>query len=138
MSVTAAAATQMRTISPYFIVNDVVQSAEYYRDRLGFDFRRFWGDPPCFVMVHRDGVQIMLKQLERPGQSRPNRTVDADAPWDAYIYVRDVEALYQELKARGAKIIRLPERTFYEMTEIEVEECNGYVLCFGQDTSRPK
>jgi uncharacterized glyoxalase superfamily protein PhnB len=138
MSVTTPTGTQMRSVSPYFIVDDVVKSAEYFPDRLGFQFHRYWGDPPCFVMVHRDGVQIMLKQLEQSGHRRPNRTVDADAPWDAYIYVNDVEALYQELRARGAKIIRLPERTFYEMTEIEVEECNGYVLCFGQDASRPK
>ena len=43
-----------------FVVDDVVKSAEYYRDVLGFSFNRYWGDPPCFVMVERDGVEFFL------------------------------------------------------------------------------
>jgi len=34
------------------------KSAEYYRDVLGFSFNRYWGEPPCFVMLERDGVQL--------------------------------------------------------------------------------
>ena len=40
-------------ISPCFLVDDVVKSAEYYRDVLGFHFERYWGEPPCFVIVIR-------------------------------------------------------------------------------------
>ena len=43
-----------------FVVDDVVKSAEYYRDVLGFSFNRYWGEPPCFVMLERDGVQFFL------------------------------------------------------------------------------
>ncbi len=28
-----------------------------------------------------------------------------------------------------------PESTFYDPREIEVDDCNGYAICFGQDTS---
>jgi catechol 2,3-dioxygenase-like lactoylglutathione lyase family enzyme len=28
-----------------FVVDDVVKSAEYYRDVLGFSFNRYWGHP---------------------------------------------------------------------------------------------
>src|SRR6516164_7686929 len=58
-------------IAPYFIVDDVVATANYYRDKLGFQYERFWGEPPCFCMVHRNGVVIMLKQLEKKGLMRP-------------------------------------------------------------------
>ena len=53
----------MWTIAPYFIVDDVVTTANYYRDSLGFDYERFWGDPPRFCMVRRNGIIIMLSQL---------------------------------------------------------------------------
>jgi hypothetical protein len=38
-------------ISASFIVDDVVKMAEYFRDVLGFSFNRYWGEPPCFVIV---------------------------------------------------------------------------------------
>jgi hypothetical protein len=39
------------SISPSFLVDDVVATAEYYRDVLGFSFDRYWGEPPCFVIL---------------------------------------------------------------------------------------
>src|SRR5205085_6622128 len=65
---------RLLTITPFFIVDDVVRSAEYYRDVLGFSFDRCWGEPPCFVMVRRGDVEIMLSSAAGPGHVRPNRT----------------------------------------------------------------
>ena len=41
------------SVAPYFIVDDVVVTANFYRDKLGFHYERFWGDPPRFCMVQR-------------------------------------------------------------------------------------
>jgi predicted enzyme related to lactoylglutathione lyase len=127
---------KFKGVSPSFLVDDVVKSAEFYRDVLGFSFDRYWGEPPCFVIVIRDYAEISLGNPGSPGLMRPNRKAHPDAAWDAYIWVEDVENLHRELNAKGAKIIRGPESTFYNTREIEVEDCNGYVICFGQDTSR--
>jgi len=51
---------QTWNIAPYFIVDDVVSTANYYRDKLGFHYDRFWGEPPSFCMVKRNGIVIML------------------------------------------------------------------------------
>ena len=73
------------SIAPYFIVDDVVATANYYRDKLGFGYERFWGEPPCFCMVRRNGVIIMLGQLEKCGVMRPNRVVDPEGgAWDTF------------------------------------------------------
>lgn len=125
---------KLKGISPSFLVDDVVKSAEFYRDVLGFTFNRYWGEPPCFVIVVRDYAEISLGNPGVPGLMRPNRKAHPETAWDAYIWVEDVEALHRELTAKGAKILRGPESTFYNTREIEVEDCNGYVLCFGQDT----
>ena len=53
---------QLLRVNPYFLVENVFESAEYYRDVLGFHFHQFWGEPPQFVMVIRDGLQVMLHQ----------------------------------------------------------------------------
>src|SRR5688572_22450720 len=95
-------------IAPYFLVDDVVARANYYRDQLGFHYERFWGEPPAFCMVMRNGVVIMLSQLCAPARMRPNRFAgpeESDA-WDAYVWVDNADALHAEFVAKGVKVTR--------------------------------
>lgn len=125
----------LNSVCVCFIVDDVVRAAEYYRDVLGFSFQRYWGEPPCFVMLARDGVEFFLSGDGTKGQVRPNHAAHPDFTWDAYVRCRDVDALYQEFKGKGAEIVREPEVAFYQMKEFEVKDCNGYIVCFAQDVS---
>ena len=120
-------------VAPYLIVDDIFQAAEFYRDKLGFQFDRIWGEPPQFVIVHRDAVHLMLKSVGSPGHARPNHRVNPDACWDAYIWVKNADALYEELRARGVKITREICDTDYGCRDFDVEDNSGYILCFGQD-----
>ena len=121
-------------IAPYFIVDDVVTTANYYRDKLGFQYERFWGEPPCFCMVCRSGIVIMLAQLEKTGVMRPNRIVDPEGgAWDAYIWIENADALHAEFKPKGVKIVRGICDQPYGCRDFDVEDCNGYRLCFGQN-----
>jgi len=120
-------------VAPYLIVDDIFESAEFYRDKLGFEFNRIWGEPPQFVIVHRDGVHIMLKSIGSRGSVRPNYSVYEDACWDAYIWIKDADALYEELRSRGVKITREIEDAPYGCRDFDVEDNTGYILCFGQD-----
>jgi uncharacterized glyoxalase superfamily protein PhnB len=123
---------KLYNIAPYLIVDDIFESAAFYRDKLGFDFNRIWGEPPQFVIVHRDGVEIMLKSIGSTGHVRPNHRVYEDAPWDAYIWIKDADALYEELRSRGVKITREIENAPYGCRDFDVEDNSGYILCFGQ------
>ena len=126
--------TDRWSIAPYFIVDDVVATANFYRDQLGFHYDRFWGDPPAFCMVKRGGILVMLSQLETTGVMRPNRLAgDNGDAWDAYIWVDDADALYEEFKARGVKIVRGLCDQPYGNRDFDIEDCNGYRLCFGHD-----
>lgn len=120
------------SIAPYFFVEDVVATANYYRDKLGFSYPRFWGEPPCFTMVQRGGIWIMLSQLPKPGLMRPNRKADpAGEAWDAYIWVDDADALHAEFTSKGVKIARGLCDQRYGCRDFDVEDCNGFRLCFG-------
>lgn len=122
------------SVAPYFIVDDVVASANYYRDTLGFHYRMLWGEPPCFTIVRRGGASIMLKQAEAVGLIRPNAKADPES-WDAYLWIENADALYAELSAKGAKIARPICDQEYGCRDFDVEDCNGYRLCFGHDIS---
>lgn len=85
-------------------------------------------------MVCRNGVVIMLSQLEQTGVMRPNRLADPEgSAWDAYIWIDNANALGAEFKAKGVKIIRDVCDQHYGCRDFDVEDCNGYRLCFGQD-----
>ena len=123
------------SIAPYFIVDDVVGTANYYRDKLGFQYDRFWGEPPCFCMVYRSGVVIMLSQLPTKGHMRPNHLAEGEAgeAWDAYIWVENADALHAEFKTKNVKIPRGICDQPYGCRDFDVEDCNGYRLCFGKN-----
>src|SRR5688500_20166091 len=102
MPETLVAARPRWSIAPYFIVDDVVATANYYRDSLGFRYERFWNDPPSFCMVQRSGVVIMLAELESSGVVRPNRVVDPEGTaWDASIWLDDADGLHDEVRSTG-------------------------------------
>ena len=133
----AATARPHWRVAPFFIVDDVVATANFYRDKLGFQYDRFWGEPPCFCMVHRSGVVIMLSMLSQPentGKMRPNSLADPRGEaWDAYVWVENADALYEEYQAKGVKIARKICDKPYGNRDFDIEDCNGYRLCFGSD-----
>ena len=118
--------------APVLLVRDVVAAAEHYRDKLGFSFERFWGDPPCFCMPHRDRHIVMLSQATDPKRVVPHHTV-APSLWNIYFWVDDVEAVYAELKDRGATIDYDLCVQPYGCKEFGVQDLDGYDIAFGQD-----
>jgi predicted enzyme related to lactoylglutathione lyase len=133
------AASRRWAIAPYLVVDDVVATANFYRDMLGFRYDRFWGDPPAFCMVKRNGIVIMLSQIEGAGAMRPNRLADPEGgAWDAYVWVDDADALHAEFRARGVTIAREICDQLYGCRDFDVEDCNGFRLCFGHDTESPR
>ncbi len=121
-------------IAPYFIVDDIIAAANFYRDKLGFQYERFWGEPPRFCMVWRRGIIIMLSQLDERALMHPNgRVAPDDGPWDAYIWVDDADALHDEFVSKGVTIARPLCDQMYGNRDFDIEDCNGYRLCFGHD-----
>ena len=128
MQTERAKTVEFKSIAPSFVVSDVVATAEYYRDVLGFAILGYFADPPVFAMVGRGGVEIHFGKADAEPQ-RSNlefRQISSDA----YIWVSDVYALFDELKAKGADIIEGPVMRIYNCLELEVRDCNGFKLVF--------
>jgi catechol 2,3-dioxygenase-like lactoylglutathione lyase family enzyme len=124
---------QITSAAPAFLVADVFETAEYYRDVLGFSFDRFFGQPPSFVIVERGDVRLMFRQPRNPAAPRASNTAAIADFSDVFLYVDDVEALATELREKGADIVHGPtERPIWNGKELQVRDCNGWVLAFGQ------
>lgn len=125
---------RISSASPVLLVADVVGAARYYTDKLGFTVERFWGEPPSFTIARRDGVSIMLNQVDPGDTFRPNGAYDGR--FSVYLYVEDADALHAELAAKGADIICAPEDQPYMMREFQVRDLDGHVLGVGHDISK--
>lgn len=122
---------KFKSIAPQLVVPDVVKTAEFYRDQLGFTILGYFADPPVFAMVARDGVEIHFGKAD--GDTvQLNSSVRKGIGSDVYIWVSDINALYDELAARNVEIIEGPVRRIYESVEVVVRDCNGFQLVFAE------
>ena len=118
-------------VAPQFVVDDLVKTAEFYRDSLGFTIGDYFLDPPVHVILTRDVAQVFLAKSEgTPGVS--NRKLKP-VGIDAYFRIRGVEALHASLLQTGVKILEAPVTRVYGMRELVIEDCNGFVLVFGEE-----
>jgi uncharacterized glyoxalase superfamily protein PhnB len=120
--------------TPVLLVRDVVKAAGYYTEKLGFTVERFWGEPPAFTIARRDGVFIMLNQVDAGESFRANG--DYDGRFSVYLDVDDADALHKEFAAKGADIVCPPEDQPYMMREFQVRDLDGHLLGCGHDISR--
>jgi catechol 2,3-dioxygenase-like lactoylglutathione lyase family enzyme len=122
--------SRLRNYHPLLLVVSVAETVDYYRTKLGFEHAQptlaaDWLEAD-FALMRRDDVYVMFKAL--PGvQPNPNGRVH-----DAFIFVRELEPLRDELRRNGVKIqreIAVAEgegvRAFY------FEDNNGYLFCCG-------
>ncbi len=117
--------------APILLVKDVVAAANYYRDQVGFRYERFWGEPPDFCILERDGYHLMLAQVADARAVVPHWKVRTNM-WNVYFWVDDVRAMYEELQARGAKIDYELGMQPYGVLEFGIQDLDGYDIAFGQ------
>ena len=120
-------------IRPFFIVNDLQASIAYYRDRLGFQLE-FEGpaEGPFYAGLSRDQAGVMLKAIATEVPPVPNHTRHASARWDAYVYTRDPDALFEEFGRRGAVFVTRLSFIDDGLWGFEIADADGYVLAFFQ------
>lgn len=128
---TASGVTQITGLSPQFLVDDLPIAIEYYRDKLGFapDFVY----ESFYASVSRDGFSIHLKCAPKSVGDRTHRKQNEHL--DAYVRVRGVEALFEELASKGARVIRRLEERPWACKDFYVEDPDGYILCFSEETA---
>jgi predicted enzyme related to lactoylglutathione lyase len=105
--------------APVLHVPDVLATAAFYRDLLGFiwDF----GDE-TYAVVWRDNSAIHFVR-------------DESGPRGVHLFqwVKDVDAYYREIVDRGATVPEEPADQPYGIREFGVRDINGVGIVFGQD-----
>ena len=115
---------------PVLGVRDVRRAVDHYRDVLGFSCSEDSifappGHEAVYALLTRDGCTIHL-QIRRHERASTREAIEGDA----YVIVPDVDALFEELRGRGARIHREPMDEAYGMRDFTVEDPDGNRIAF--------
>ncbi len=117
--------------APILLVKDVSKAANYWRDKLGFEYDGLFNDPPDFCIVQRGGVSVMLAEVDASIEIVPHWKVKSQM-WNVYIYVEDVDSYYEEVKQRGGIIDYHIGDKPYGCREFGVQDLEGHDIAIGQ------
>jgi catechol 2,3-dioxygenase-like lactoylglutathione lyase family enzyme len=120
----------LEAIAPLVPVRDPAASAAFYEQALGF--RTLTLNPATrYALVGRDAARVALVGGMDAAALEATRTQIA-----AYIYVRDLDALWSELgpglQALPEGRVRAPFEQSYGMREFHVKDPDGFLIFFGE------
>lgn len=116
---TSSAPATLGSVIPLLRVENLEASITYYVQRLGFHLQ--WRADPV-ASVARDRTALMLSERDQ-GRS---------GTW-LWISTSDVDALYGELRRRGAQLRSPPTNYPWGSRECQIGDPDGHVLRFGAD-----
>ncbi|MCZ8257945.1 MAG: VOC family protein [Polaromonas sp.] len=118
--------TQINSTTFVLAVRDLEISKAFYIEKLGFD-EDFSVDGWAFLS--RDVCQVRLGHC--PDAVPASEC--GDHSWFAYLHVSDAQAMYSDLKSRGAPILHDIEDKAWGFREFSVMTSDGHRIVFGQD-----
>ena len=121
-------------ITAVLIVPEIEKCLPFWVERMGFDktIEVPEGDRLGFVILARDGAELMLQSAESVRKDAP-QFLPRDGS-QAALFI-EVDDFADALKRLGGYPIALPERTtFYGMREIGVLEPAGHIVIFAART----
>jgi catechol 2,3-dioxygenase-like lactoylglutathione lyase family enzyme len=117
---------------PVLLARDLEATIDFYTRLLGFklDFRH--GEPTSYVGFSRGNAFLHYAAAAPVGGGNSVAWRPGMQPADVNFFVRDVDALHEEFRQRGAAILAEPKTQSYGIRDLDVRDPNGYVLRFNQ------
>jgi catechol 2,3-dioxygenase-like lactoylglutathione lyase family enzyme len=112
-----------------FPCNDILKTADFYEQVLGFHAVRYLHASEPHVCLYRDDTEIILTKTNNE-RVLPNR-LRYGYGYDAYFITFMQEELQQEFLDKGAKIVRPLSITDYQNKEFVLEDIDGRHIAFG-------
>ena len=103
------------TATPYLITNDAASAIEFYKKAFGATERMRLKDPSGKVM-HAEiivGASTIMMADEFPDMNAVSPQSLGGSPVSIHLYVEDVDAMFGQAVAAGAKVCRAVEDQFY-------------------------
>jgi uncharacterized glyoxalase superfamily protein PhnB len=95
------------TLTPYLTVKDAPRAIEFYKQAFGAEVRGIHYAPDGKIMNAdlKIGDSILLVAEEFPGMGAKSPLSLGDSPVTIHLYVEDVDKLFNQAVAAGAKVV---------------------------------
>ena len=123
---TLASKSTVEGAATIFVVRDLPRSLQHFRDILGFHEGFTYGSPPWYASVERGGLIIHLQAGDHTKRQPGHAAV--------YAFTDNVDALYEELRSKGANVLQAPKDYPYGMRDFSVADPDGNQLTFGMES----
>ena len=107
-----------------FKVSNIEESIDFYTRLLPFSLTFSWGNPTEYAVLKNGGVSIHLA-------AHPEKKIKQEGLSHIYIFVYDVEAIFNLCADNGIKIKSQPAIRDYKMKDFDIEDLDGNILTFG-------
>lgn len=111
---------------PVLTVHNVEETIKYWQEVFGFPDKWMWGDPPTHGAVSWHGAQVQFSYDPALAATSRGNAI--------FVRVRQLEALYDFHKEKGADIVAPLENKPWGMAGYTVRDLNGYYIDFGGQT----
>lgn len=123
----------MKKLTPVILVEEIEPCLAFWVERLGFAKTAEVpeGDKLGFVMLNKDGVEVMYQSRASPAKDLPQlATGEFRSTTALFIEVSGLDDIIGKLK--GAEVVVPERKTFYGARELGVREPGGSVVVFAE------
>ena len=128
------------TLIPYLTVINAEDSIKFYEEAFGLKAAQISKNEKnniTHVEMKKEDVTFMFSHEGAYTDSdwgaplKSPATMNVTMPISLYVYCPDVDALYQQAIAHGAKSVKEPQDAFWGDRFCQITDINGYTWLFG-------
>ena len=107
-----------------FKVSNINESIDFYTKLLQFNLSFSWGNPTEYAVLKKGGVSI---HLSSPTKNHIKEKIQSHI----YVFVYDIDRIYNQCKNSGIKITKLLNNRDYKMKDFDIVDLDGNIITFG-------
>jgi catechol 2,3-dioxygenase-like lactoylglutathione lyase family enzyme len=120
---------------PQLFVSDIRRAADFYVGTLGFSVVYFYGEPPFYGQVARDGAVLNLRHVDSPPIDQALR--ERESLLSAYIVVDGIKELFLRFRHAGAAFAQTLTSQPGGATDFIVRDLDGNLIGFASPAPAP-
>jgi uncharacterized glyoxalase superfamily protein PhnB len=140
---------KVNTLTPNLAVTDIRKTVRFYCENLGFELvmavpvtqdgieqQLSDGKKYVYAMLKKDSIELMIQRIDTfqedivmAGQQ------DIGASVSFYMQGKGIETFYAELKNKNIQMSEI-KHTWYGIKEFYIQDNNGYILGFAEETEK--
>ncbi|RDB36379.1 VOC family protein [Spirobacillus cienkowskii] len=127
---------RMPWLAPYLAVKNLDRSVDFYSKAFGFKAKGMkdnYGQISHMNFFHKNTVLFMLHPEGSAGNpSRSPSTLNVNASQSFYVFVDNVDKVYEKAISNGARSVMSPEDTYWGDRVCSVVDLDGYSWSFAK------